>query len=314
MGSGEGPAFEMVVLGDSILWGQGLPEEQKASTLVQLRLAEKLGRPVHKRVYAHSGATVTQSGNHLIISHGEIPGTFPHIALQAECVPYPEKVDLVLVNGCINDVDAKILFDPTTDPEESRVKERCEDRCGEPIRMMLTRIKMRFPNAGIVVPGYYPFFSGRTPEMTLRFVSWLFLRMAKTEGEPHRWPDSGDHLIRKSAVWHEVSDRMLREAVEESNGQGDASGKAVFAPIPFHPENAYGAPDSLLWGITEHDNVASSRWWKCIDRPNLPERMRCINASAFHPNPNGATAYAEAILRALESMPVRFNKLSEGPK
>ncbi|HBB17654.1 MAG TPA: hypothetical protein DCZ97_11905 [Syntrophus sp. (in: bacteria)] len=314
VGSGEGPVFEMVVMGDSVLWGQGLLEDQKASTLVQHRLAEKYGRPVRKRVYAHSGATVTESGNHLNITHGEVPSTFPHVALQAECVPNPEKVDLVLVNGCINDVNATILFDPTTDPEESRVEKLCEEKCREPIRSLLTRIEKRFPKASIVVPGYYPFFSERTPGMTLRFVSRLFLLMAKTEGEPHRWRDSGDNMIRKSTVWHKVSDKMLREAVEESSREENIPRRVIFTPVPFFPENTYGAPGSLLWGVTEHDNVALSRWWKCLDRPNVPERMRCINASAFHPNSNGAIRYAEAILRALESLPERSGKLSETPK
>jgi hypothetical protein len=105
---------------------------------------------------------------------------------------------------------------------------------------------------------------------------------------------------------------LQREAVEESGREADVSGRVVFAPVPFLPENAYGAPGSLLWGITEHDNVASTRWWKCLDRPNIPERMRCINASAFHPNPNGAIAYAEAILRALEASPERLERLSDG--
>ena len=314
VGTGEGPALEMVVLGDSILWGQGLLEEQKASTIVQRRLAEKSGRPVRKRVYAHSGAKVIESGTQLNIAHGEVPSSFPHVALQAECVPNPGKVDLVLLNGCINDVGATVLFDPTTDPEEIGIGKLCEEKCRGPIRSLLTRIGNRFPRASIVVPGYYPFFSERTPKMTLRFVSRLFLLMAKTEGGPHRWPESGDHMIRKSAVWRELSDKALREAVEESGREGDITGRVVYAPVPFLPENAYGAPESLLWGITEHDNVASSRWWRCLDRPNVPERMRCINASAFHPNPDGAIRYAESILRALESLPERSARLPDAPK
>ena len=223
-------------------------------------------------------------------------------------------MDLVLFNGCINDVGAEVLFDPTTDPEESGIQKLCEEKCREPIRSLLTKIGKRFPRASIVVSGYYPFFSDRTPEMTLRFVSQLFLMMAKTKGDPHCWPDSGDHMIRKSALWHEMSDKMLREAVEESGREEDLPGRVMLAPVPFLPENAYGASGSLLWGITEHDNVASSRWWKCLDRPNIPERMRCINASAFHPNPDGAIAYAEAILRSLESSPERSGKLSKGLK
>lgn len=313
VGSGEGPVYEMVVLGDSVLWGQGLMEEQKTSTIVQCRIAEKLGRPVRKRVYAHSGATLIQSGNLLNLKDGEVPSSFPHIALQVECVPNPGQVDLVLLNGCINDVGAEVLFDPTTSPEEIGIEKLSKDKCREPIRSLLTRIGKRFPKAIVVVPGYYPFFSDRTPGMTMRFVSQLFLWMAKTKGEPNRWPDSGDHMIRKSTVWHEVSDKMLREAVEESGGEEGIAGRVVFVPVRFLPENAYGAPESLLWGITEHDNVAFSRWWKCLDRANVPERMRCINASAFHPNPNGAIAYADAILRTLDSLPKRIGKLSADP-
>ncbi|MGE5190693.1 MAG: hypothetical protein ACM3NF_11625, partial [Gemmatimonadota bacterium] len=60
VGPGDGPPLEMIVLGDSILWGQGLPEEQKSSSLVQRWLAQRIARPVRKRVYAHSGATVEQ--------------------------------------------------------------------------------------------------------------------------------------------------------------------------------------------------------------------------------------------------------------
>ncbi len=312
VGSGDGPVLEMVVLGDSILWGQGLLEEQKASTIVQYRLAENLGRPVHRRVYAHSGATVIQSVDHLNIAHGEVPSSSPDIALQAECVPNPEKVDVVLVNGCINDVDASILFDPTTDTEEIGLGTLCEEKCREPMRLLLTRIAKRFPNASIVVPGYYPFLSGETPATTIRFVRRLFLLMARTQGRPHGWRESRDHMIRKSAAWHELSDRMLRDAVEASGREKGASGRVVFAPVPFRPENAYGAPESLLWRVTEHDIVARSRWWQCLDRPNLPERMRCINASAFHPNPGGAVVYAEAILQALGSMPERTKKPAEG--
>lgn len=311
VGTGDDRALEMVVLGDSILWGQGLLEQQKASTIVQYRLAEKSGHPVRKRVYAHSGATVAQFGRDLNVAHGEVPSSSPDIALQAECVPNPGKVDVILVNGCINDVDASILFDPTTDAQDIGIEKLCEERCREPMRLLLTRIGKRFPNATIVVPGYYPFFSPQTPDPTLRFVSRLFLLIAKTRGKRHEWAESRHHMLAKSAAWQEISDRMLQEAVERAGAEKDVSGRVVFAPVPFQPENAYGATDSLLWRITEHDAVAMSRWWQCRARPNILERMRCINASAFHPNPGGAAVYAEAILRALESSTERFRRASD---
>ncbi|MGE5246728.1 MAG: SGNH/GDSL hydrolase family protein [Verrucomicrobiota bacterium] len=300
VGPGDRPPFEMIVLGDSIVWGQGLPEEQKSSTLVQRWLAERIARPVRKRVYAHSGATVEQDGTRLTLAHSEVPDSSPHIALQAECVPNPGAVGLVIVNGCINDVDATAIFDPTTDPDLGRIEEACACKCGEPMRTLLTAIARRFPNARVVVPGYYPFFSQKTPRMSLRFVTLLFLLVADSQNEPPSWSDCGKRLIRKSAVWYQVSNATLARAVGEANREQGVSGRVVFAPVPVLDENAYGAPRSLLWGVTEHDNVALSRWWECLRREKIMDRMRCINASAFHPNAAGAKVYADAIIGALD--------------
>jgi len=300
VGEGAGPPFQIVVLGDSIVWGQGLPEEQKSSTLVQRSIAEKHNRPVRKRVYAHSGATLEQAGSVLDIAHGEVPSDSPHIALQAECVPNPGEVDLVLVNGCINDVDGARFFDPTTDPESSGIGKLCEEKCGEPMRRLLARIMARFPKARIVLPGYYPFFSGQTPKATLHFVSLLFTVMTNPGGELPPWPDAADRMIRKSAIWYETSNTTLARAVEEADRAEGGTGRVVFAPVPFLPEHAYGAPESMLWAITEHDDVAASRWWECLGREKIADRIRCINASAFHPNPAGAKVYADSIIRALE--------------
>ena len=301
-GSGKGAPFEMVVLGDSIVWGQGLPEERKSSTLVQGWLAGRISRPVRKRVYAHSGATVEQDGPRLTLAHGEVPDSSPHIALRAECVPNPAAVGLVVVNGCINDVDATIIFDPTTDPDLGEIETACQCKCGIPMSALLARVARRFPNARVVVPGYYPFFSPKTPKMNLRFVTVLFLLVADSQKELPGWSACGSRLIRKSEVWYEVSNATLAGAVHEANRHAGVDGRVHFAPISVLPENAYGAPQSMVWGVTEHDNVAVSRWWECLRRDGIMQRMRCINASAFHPNEAGAKVYADAIIRALEPL------------
>ncbi|MGE5188960.1 MAG: hypothetical protein ACM3NF_02765, partial [Gemmatimonadota bacterium] len=279
---------------------QGLPEEQKSSSLVQRWLAQRIARPVRKRVYAHSGATVEQDGQRLSLTHSEVPDSSPHVALQAECVPNPGAVRLVVVNGCINDVDATSIFDPTTDADPGAIESACACKCGAPMRNLLTRIARRFPNARVVVPGYYPFFSRETPKMSLRFVTLLFLLLADSPNEPPSWSVCGERLIGKSAAWYQASDATLSRAVDEANREPGVSGRVVFAPIPVLAGNAYGAPQSLLWGVTEHDNVALSRWWECLRRDKIMDRMRCINASAFHPNAAGARVYADAIVRALD--------------
>src|SRR5207302_8604326 len=48
----------VLVLGDSISWGQGLKDEHKASSLVKSWLEQQTGRQVRQMIQAHSGAII----------------------------------------------------------------------------------------------------------------------------------------------------------------------------------------------------------------------------------------------------------------
>ena len=48
----------VLVLGDSISWGQGLKDEHKASSLVKSWLEQQTGREVRQMIQAHSGAII----------------------------------------------------------------------------------------------------------------------------------------------------------------------------------------------------------------------------------------------------------------
>src|SRR5918992_1274006 len=50
--------YHMLVLGDSISWGQGLKTENKSWYLVKLWLEKSTGRVVTEKVEAHSGAVI----------------------------------------------------------------------------------------------------------------------------------------------------------------------------------------------------------------------------------------------------------------
>src|SRR6266566_1620064 len=54
-----GEPLEMLVLGDSIMWGQGLKPEQKFSWRIKCWLQEKTNREVRQQVFAHSGALIS---------------------------------------------------------------------------------------------------------------------------------------------------------------------------------------------------------------------------------------------------------------
>src|SRR5438046_2497851 len=53
--------LNMLVLGDSILWGQGLKEEHKAWRQVETWLEQTIGREVRAKIEAHSGAVIGSS-------------------------------------------------------------------------------------------------------------------------------------------------------------------------------------------------------------------------------------------------------------
>src|SRR5438045_2779716 len=50
--------LNLLVLGDSISWGQGLKDEHKAWYLVKSWLQQNTGREVRERIEAHSGAVI----------------------------------------------------------------------------------------------------------------------------------------------------------------------------------------------------------------------------------------------------------------
>ena len=123
-------AVNMLVLGDSISWGQGLKDEHKAWFLVKKWLELNSGRPVRVQVEAHSGAVIgelTAPGadprtNYTV--DGEISRADPTINDQIENAlrsrADPSQVDLVLVNGCINDVDSRRLLNAANTPDNIR--------------------------------------------------------------------------------------------------------------------------------------------------------------------------------------------------
>src|SRR4030095_15251164 len=124
VGAAGKPELNMLVLGDSILWGQGLKIEKKSGYLVKACLEETAGVRVRERIEAHAGAvigTVGMAPPKSLTVYGEISSAWPTLHEQIDDalrgVDYPSTVDLVLVNGCINDVNARRLMNAANTPE-----------------------------------------------------------------------------------------------------------------------------------------------------------------------------------------------------
>ena len=329
--------LHMLVIGDSILWGQGLKQERKTWWRIKCWLQEKTGRPVKEKIQAHSGAAIEAATSERVYSgNGEVPSYTPSVNQQLDeaLAHYPDHgvVDLILVNGCINDVDVRHLLNSATRLEtlEASIKEACGGR----MQRLLRRTAREFPTAHLIVTGYYQIFSEETDHN--RFIRMLAKKLTSLSANEEEMSDK--EMRRRLAVisnlWHQVSTRSLTEAVETVNAELAPSPRIHFAAIDFQPEHAFAAPETLLWNFKfastnlsglrkaivivtlgtaaykTNDQVRELRSAACkqihdrLKKKNETKSekdiressyLACRYASLGHPNQMGALIYAESI-------------------
>lgn len=339
--------LNMLVLGDSILWGQGLREQQKSWYRVKCWLQGTTGRIVDVVVKAHSGAMVERSPGQTqpySSPNGEVNLPLPSIneELDEAVQLYGDgsKVDLVLVNGCINDVDVRNLLNASVTPD--LIRERAANSCGPAMARLLRRITSAFPNAHVIVPGYYRIVSEQTEDNA--FIRLLVKKLAGPTSEGPRLTDKDRRarLIVNSEQFYTVSTASLRAAIKQVSEELQTRGsrqKVLFAEIGFWPEHAFSAKDTLLWTFVfsstnlsgfrkllviltfgtsaykPNDVVRKERTDSCKEtykKPKAPKETKdqkrarenhylaCRYASLGHPNQMGALIYAESIKGQLQ--------------
>lgn len=337
--------LNMLVVGDSIMWGQGLKQERKFWWRIKCWLQERTGREVKERIEAHSGAAIESASadGMLHSSNGEVPSFTPTVNQQLDeaRLHYANRgvVDLVLVNGCINDVEVRHLLNAATKlgPLENSIKEACGGR----MQKLLRRIAGEFPNAHLIVTGYYNIFSAETDHN--RFTRMLIKKLTSRTEDDEEMSDKEmrQRLVAISDLWYEVSTRSLMEAVNVVNAELSSPGRIHFAEIDFGPEHAFAAPETLLWNFKfastnlsglrraivivtlgtaaykTNDQMREMRSDSCKD---IYKRMKkkgetkkekeiresfylaCRYASLGHPNQMGALVYTEAIKGQLQEI------------
>ena len=328
--------LDMLVVGDSIMWGQGLNRERKFWWRIKCWIEEKTDRPVREKIEAHSGASIESAGTELAYSrNAEVPSFTPTVNQQVTAARQhyvdPAAVDLVLVNGCINDVDVRNLLNAATNPE--RLEVSIKEACGDRMQRLLTRISREFPSAHLVVTGYYNIFSSETDHN--RFTRMLVKNLTSRTSDQKEMSDKEmrSRLVAISDLWYRVSTASLRNAVNTVNSEL-AERRIHFAEIDFQPEHAFAAPESLLWnfkfastnlsGLRQaivilslgtaaykpNDQVRELRSRSCKEiyealkkkKETKQEKqvressyLACRYASLGHPNQMGALIYTEAI-------------------
>ena len=335
--------FNLLVLGDSILWGQGLKTEHKSWYLVKNWLEESQHVPVRERIHAHAGAVIGSAGvapPRSLTVYGEINSAWPTLNDQIDdairVIGDTSQVDLVLVDGCINDVNARSFLNAGN--RSPLIEALTQEKCGAPVENLLTRVASSFPNAHIVLTGYYPVISEKTSrDLFMRALAKRFYAALSPEARRPSDKEMFERLTAISNTWYEASNRALTAAVARTNEQLVARGsrqRVSFARIPFRPEHAFAARESRLWGfdattirkmlalftfgkvsLPTNDEVSSRRWSMCQDffrkqpdetdaqkRARKDSLLVCRLASIAHPNRKGAVMYADAIKEQVQNL------------
>jgi len=217
--------LNLLVLGDSVSWGQGLKEEHKAWYLVKRWLQQTSGRDVSERIEAHSGAVIgPPEDNHddqATPLDGELSRAVPTIndqinnALRA--FASPAQIDLVIVDGCINDLDSRRLLNAANTREG--IRGLAQAKCGPPVEALLRRITSTFPRAHVVITGYYPIITDKSANDL--FMRALAKRFYQPEPGAARMNDKTlrARLIAISSEWYQTSTQMLSNAARNVDTQ-----------------------------------------------------------------------------------------------
>ena len=293
---------DVVVLGDSIAWGQGLLEPQKWSSVVFQKWQTMLGAAAEMTMLAHSGAVIgVGDATPFGPLDGEVPTSYPTILQQVGDYRGPtERVGLVLVNGGINDCNVRIILSPTATDDE--LTGLAAHRCGTDMGLLLDAVVAQFPLALICVVGYYPLVSKETfTRLTGPVVQASLLSLglpaavlgALTSLELEAIGD-------RCAVWAAEANRQLADAAA---ARTSAQRTVVFADPGFSAQNAVGASRTLLFGLNNdlslQDPVAGARQGVCHLAGGRTDELECDNASIGHPTASGASQIASAVISAL---------------
>jgi lysophospholipase L1-like esterase len=323
--------FYVVTLGDSIMWGQGIPDGSKFRDLVAGWLQTQFGatrRVVQIPTHAHSGARILPKDGvpDVDTPHtGEFPNNgapslYEQTALTAADLSAhgisPASVNLVLLDGGINDIGITFLLDPLKSTGD--IDQYTQALCIGRMQALLPQVIQTFPNAAIVVTGYFQIVTSESDTLAL---SALLAALGIQIGGPVGGLAGlvggvigKDQLVANSGEFAVDVYYGLTTVVQQTNAQyGPTVAKVALASPGFGDPNGYHASSTYLWDVgyfaidegngvagvnppTTYDthSVAWNRARECA-MASTPPDPTCVDASMGHPNLDGEAAYAAAI-------------------
>lgn len=333
----ESKPFEFLVVGDSLIWGQGLDEEHKFYSLTAEWLKHQAfgaQRTVNLKVKAHSGATIRldpaeaekfrragRDDKHPFT--GELNVGFPSMFRQVEAAAAEYRAagadsgaDLVMLTAGITDITVERVLDPFGD--NKKLPPLIEEVCFGRVADLLDHIHLHNPRALIAVVGYFPILSPRSSSSKV-FNGWLeslnvpsFLKPLLNNPVTRKLVFSmiRRKCIQRSRIWYDGSNRNLQRAVDRLNTKVGHTA-AVFIRSPLTEEHSAEAPGTLLFRMRGDGRVVDDRYdQRRADCRSLLPRIkretgisysvrRCSMAAVGHPDHQGSRLYADAITSAL---------------
>ncbi|WP_045314851.1 PKD domain-containing protein [Lentzea aerocolonigenes] len=316
----------VVSVGDSVVWNQGVDQHQKFPRLTASLLGKATGRGFVHRDYSISGAVldapdVACPGEYVQdpdgdgeMELGEVTAQLPDVFCQLDEAAQA-KTDLVIINGCINDMDPllgiPLGITPGTEDVPAAVRRECGGVGAAPTnpardvpyfsgakvgyggRGMRDAIEKAHSLPGrpkvLVVDFYYAL-------SRASFVPRWFCtdRGFSARNEQlclqniGRAPQRFEQFTRESA-------EAYRTAVAEANAASADGPFAVVGDGLFTLDNAAFAADRKVWQLPHEDEQFSLRQQAC---PRYSATaVQCLTAAVAHPDTTGSRQYAENFLR-----------------
>ncbi|WP_309227036.1 PKD domain-containing protein [Streptomyces lunaelactis] len=327
-------------VGDSVVWGQGLDHDQKFPYLTGELLGRETGRGHQHMDYSISGAVLDApelpAGNDDAaclrtrekqdpdgdgeMEFGEVTQHMPDVFCQLEQAGAQARaggygLDLVIVNGCINDLDPFFGIGVGITPGSRKLPEAVKRECSgvgaaaeNPARHVpyFSGAKVGYGGRGMQaaiekahsLPGrpkvlvadfYYALSrsSSPIPVKTCTAPGVSGARLTACRGA------LGEVAERYEQYTHLANDAYRQAAAAANNASGDGP-YAVAADGLFTRDNAVLAPHTKVWGTPFTDPAFPLRTRACPELSATP--VQCLSAAVAHPDIDGARQYADGFL------------------
>jgi hypothetical protein len=327
----------VVSVGDSVVWNQGLDHEKKFSHLVAQGLGESTGRGYEHADYAISGAVLDApdlpAGNNDKaclterytqdpdgdgeMELGEVTAQMPDVFCQlAKAGAAGHDIDLVIMNGCVNDLDpffgVPLGITPGVEDLPAAVRRECSGigaaaenpakdvpyfsgaKVGYGGRGMRAAIEKAHSLPGrpkvLVADFMYPFTRSSLP--VLRD---FCTKRDLPEDEVARCQGALGGAAQRYEAYTRLSAEAYRQAAEEANARSKDGAYAVAADGLFTLDQSALGPDPKVWQDATIDEAYPLRKLACPEFSPTP--AQCLSAAIGHPDIPGSRQYAENFLR-----------------